>query len=126
MKSVNIKHISNLHTDALRGLDFYEQELNILQERLEEIAGKNSAHEVLAEVEHFQNQFIIHRNEFISLRHALRQNQKKIGTEVLHLAGFADTCDIENNESLYEQYLEEEKLFGEMRHEFNRFAAKWM
>jgi len=28
--------------------------------------------------------------------------------------------------NLYEQYLTGEKIFNGLRHEFNRFAAKWM
>jgi len=59
MKEINIKHIHNLHTDALRNMDFYKQEIAILTNRLEEIAADNTGHEVAGKVEHFQNQFLI-------------------------------------------------------------------
>jgi len=39
MSQINIKHVANLDNESLRGLDFYEQELGVLQERLDEIAG---------------------------------------------------------------------------------------
>ena len=126
MKHINIKHITNLHSDALRGMDFYDQELNILQERLTEIAGKNTAIEVQERVDHFQNQFIIHSSVVNLLRQALHDNSKKIKMEVHELAGFVDAGDIEENEDLYGDYLTEEKIFNELRHEFNRFAAEWM
>ena len=126
MKHINIKHIASLHGDALRGLDFYGQEIGILQERLSEIAGKNTALEVQEQADHFQNQFIIHSAVIKTLRHSFLENSKKIETEVLELAGFADAIDIEENEDLYQDYLTEEKIFNELRHDFNRFAAEWM
>jgi len=126
MKYINIKHIAGLHSDALRGLDFYEQEVGILRERLGEIAARNSALEVQQQVEHFQNQFIIHSAVINTLRHSFLENSKKIETEVIELAGFADAIDIEENEDLYQDYLTEEKIFNDLRHDFNRFAAEWM
>jgi len=62
VKEINIKHISNLHTDALISLDFYKQEILILTKRLEEIAADNTDHEKAEKVEYFQNQFLIRHN----------------------------------------------------------------
>lgn len=126
MKQINIKSVSNLHIDALRGLDFYRQELTILKNRLEEIAGDNTKDEVAVGIEHFQNQFIIHQERIDELRHAFHENNKKIEAEVLQAAGYAEEDAINANHDLYEDYVTEEKLFNELRHEFNRFAAKWM
>ena len=126
MKQINIKHVSNLHNDALRGLDFYEQELTILKGRLEEVAGDNTNDEVAIGIEHFQNQFIIQQERIDELRHAIHENHKRIEAELLQMAGFAEEEAITANQDLYGQYITEEKLFNELRHEFNRFAAKWM
>lgn len=126
MKQINIKHIPNLHSDALRGLDFYEQELNILQERLEEIAADNTGREVLEKVEHFQNQFIIHRQVIDDLRHSFHKNKVAIELQVVEKAGFVGENALDDNKDLYEKYVTEELIFNEMRHGFNRFAAEWM
>jgi hypothetical protein len=37
---ISIKHVSNEHSDWLRALDFYKEELNVLKTRLTEVAGK--------------------------------------------------------------------------------------
>lgn len=126
MKAVNIKHIDNLHTDAIRGLEFYGIELGILQTRLEAIAGANTTSEVATGVEHFQNQFIIHKEQMDELRHALHRNIQRFAVELVHTEGYTNNGAVSENESLYDKYLTEEKLFNELRHEFNRFAAKWM
>ncbi|ASU34767.1 hypothetical protein [Mucilaginibacter xinganensis] len=126
MKSINVKQITNLHNDALRGLDFYAQELTILQERLEEIAADNTGKEVLEKVEHFQNQFIIHRQQIDDLRHYLHANLKTIEVQITENTGFVTESSLDKNKNLYEQYVTEENIFNEMHHEFNRFAAEWM
>ncbi len=126
MKHINIKNITNLHNVALRGLDFYGQEIKILQERLEEITAGNTDDEVLKEVDHFQDQLIIHQKYIDELRFRFELNSKNIESEVISMAGFIDENILDENEKLYDQYINEEKIFNDLRHEFNRFAAEWM
>jgi metal-dependent hydrolase (beta-lactamase superfamily II) len=126
MKQINIKHITHLHSDALRGLDFYEQELSILQERLEEITADNTSPAVLEKIDHFQDQFIVHQRYIDDLRYNLHKNLKNIEEQIIENAGFIDKIRYTENKNLYEQYVTEEKIFNELRHEFNRFAAEWM
>lgn len=126
MKEINIKHVSNLHSDAIRGLEFYEQELVILQKRLEEIAKGNTGHEVSVEIEHFQNQLLIQNNNIDELKHKIRENLKNIEHQVQHSSGFVDQDYMNINADLYDQYLTLEKIINEIRQEFNRFASKWM
>ena len=78
MRKINIEHFKNLNSDCLRGIEFYGQELNILQERLDEIAKGNTGKEASEGIEHFQNQFIIHREQMDVLRHLLHENDQNI------------------------------------------------
>lgn len=126
MKEINIKHINNLHSDALRSLDFYKQEIAILTKRLEEIAADNTSHEIAEKVEHFQNQFLIQRNNIDELKHRMHENLNKIESQVKESAGFISQSSAAENVELYDQYLTEEKIINELRQEFNRFASKWM
>lgn len=126
MNEINIKHVSNLHSDAIRNLEFYEQELTILQKRLEEIAKDNTGHEVAVSIERFQNQFLIQNNNIDELKHKIKENLKNIEQQVMSSAGFVDQDSMSLNADLYEQYLTLEKIVNEIRHEFNRFASKWM
>jgi hypothetical protein len=126
MKNINIKHINSLHNDALTSLAFYEQELVILKGRLEEIASKNTGDEAEIGIEHFQNEFIIHGEKIDELKHALHEIQHQLEVQVVSTAGYAEEETLKQNEKLYEEYLEEEKLFNELRVEFLAFAVKWM
>lgn len=126
MKEINIKHLTNLHTDALRGLDFYKQEIGILKKRMDELAADNTGREVAESIEHFQNQFLIQSNNIDELKHKIKQNIKIIESQVMTSAGFIDHESMILNADLYDQYLMEEKTINDIRHEFNRFASKWM
>lgn len=126
MKEVNIRNIANLHTDALRALDFYKQDILILKKRLEEIAADNTGREVAEQVEYFQNQFLIQSNNIDELKHNLNQNLTKIEDQVRDSAGFLEQSAVDENASIYDQYLTLEKIVNDIRHQFNRFASRWM
>ncbi len=126
MKEVNIRNIANLHTDALRALDFYKQDILILKKRLEEIAADNTGREVAEQVEYFQNQFLIQSNNIDELKHNLNQNLTKIEDQVRDSAGFLEQSTVDENAAIYDQYLTLEKIVNDIRHQFNRFASRWM
>lgn len=125
MKTISIKHITDLHSDSLRGLDFYAQELDILQSRLQEILADNTGEEVAEQVEHFQNQFIIQRHAIEELRGEILENNSMITEQVMESGGVEKKTIAENN-NLHGDYLTEEKIINDLRHEFYRFASKWM
>ncbi|SEP41589.1 hypothetical protein SAMN05428947_115108 [Mucilaginibacter sp. OK283] len=123
---VNIKHIKNLNNDGLRGISFYKQELGIMQERLQEIAADNTAREVQEKVEHFQNQFLIHGNYLDELKHDIHGNDQDIEAELLRTGTTVSESVATEHTRIHERYLNEERMFNDLRHEFNRLAAKWM
>lgn len=126
MKEINIKHINNLHNDALRSLDFYKQEIGFLTDRLEEIAADNTGREVAEKVEYFQNQFLIQHNNIDELKHRMHENLNKIENQVKESVGFVSQSSATENVELYDEYLAEEKILNEIRLDFKRFASKWM
>ena len=68
-------HITDLHNDHelwLNKLAFCKEEISILEHRMEEIAKRNTGYEVMAELEHFQNQYIRQREVIDELRHELK------------------------------------------------------
>ena len=126
MKEINIKHITNLHSDALRGLDFYKQEITILKKRLEEIAADNTGQEAAERVEYFQNQFLIQNNNIDELKHGIHENIQNIEDQIRQSGAYVKVNTAGENLELYDQYIGLEKVINEVRHEFNRFASKWM
>jgi hypothetical protein len=126
MSQINIKHFANLNNECLRGLEFYQHELGFMEKRLEEVAKDNTGKEVLEGIEHFQNNFIIHSNYIGELKHLLHINDKTMERQLIGTGVFVTEDTANEHQELYQDYLTEEKLFNDLRHEFNRFAAKWM
>lgn len=115
-----------IHQDWLSRLEFYKEEIQILKERLKEIASKNSSQEVLAKVEHFQNQFIVQRNNIDELAHSIKVHEAKIIQEIEKNPVAVEHRKVENHSEEEDFMAYFEKNFSELRAEYNRFSAEWM
>jgi len=115
-----------IHQDWLSRLEFYKEEIQILRERLQEIAAKNSSQEVLSKVEQFQNQFIVQRNNIDELAHSIKVNEAKIVQEIKRNPVAVDHRKIENHKEEEDFMVYFEKNFSELRTEYSRFSAQWM
>lgn len=115
-----------IHQDWLSRLEFYKEEIQILKERLKEIASKNNSQEVLAKVEHFQNQFIVQRNNIDELAHSIKVHEAKIIQEIEKNPVAVEHRKVENHSEEEDFMAYFEKNFSELRAEYNRFSAEWM
>ncbi len=123
-ESIYAQHEEN--TNWMKKLDFYKDEINILRNRLEEIAAKNNSAEVLSKVEHFQNQFIIQRDNIDNIAHAVKMNEEELLNGINRNPVAVDRRKMayhEKEQDLVETF---EKNFNEIRRDFNRFTSKWM
>ena len=124
---ISITHLGNSHSDWLRSLDFYKHELGILKQRLTEVAGKNSGHEVMAKVEHFENQFMVQQENIDQLSHDIRVNLDAISKAAEEsAAGYIEGDLVTKHNSFGQKFKDEEKVINDLRHEFNEFASVWM
>jgi hypothetical protein len=114
------------HTEWMNKLKFYTDEISIMKGRLEEIASKNSHQEVLAQVEHFQNQFIVQKNNIDEISHVIKLDEKVIEKEINKNPVAVDHREMPSHSAEKESMDSFEKNFNELRTEFKTFAAKWM
>jgi len=127
MNKVSITHINNSHGDWLRSLDFYKQEIGVLRSRLTEVAGKNTAPDVMKQVEHYENQFKVQVNNIDTLAHEIKTNVESIGKEAhASTAGYVDSSLLAHHNTLGQRFDTEEKTVKDLRHSFMNFAAEWM
>ena len=115
-----------IHQDWLSRLEFYKEEIQILKERLQEITSKNNSLDVLVKVEHFQNQFIIQRNNIDELAHSIKVNEAKIVQEIKNNPVAVEHRKVDNHVKEEGFMIYFEKNFSELRAEYNRFSAEWM
>lgn len=125
----NFAYLSDLHYEHQlwrNELNFYKEELNILERRLEEIISKNTNNEVEAGVESFQNRFDLQRDHINNLKNTIKKHEHS-------LAGFAkdhpiavDHVHFMNHNDFREKMERFHELYQGMKTEFNRFAVKWL
>ena len=126
MTYTTVSKCGNDHSTWLKELDFYNEELSLLEKRLLEIADKNNGKEVMAEVEHFQNQFIVQRNNMDVLQHNINEHNNKVAEDAKAHAGKMEVNKEHDHKELKTQIEMFEKVFNELRHEYNRFLSKWL
>lgn len=121
------KYITEEHQDHVKwakDLEFYTEDLAFLRKQLEEVSSKNTATEVKQEVEKYQNQFIIQKNEIDILNHAINAEEELLVENVVDNPVAVDHRKVEDNVSLRDRVETFAKLFKEMKEEFNTFLAK--
>jgi len=127
MEKVNVSHVSNEHNYWLRSLNFYKTEISILKGILTEIAGKNTASNVMKEVEHFENQFKVQADNIDRLAHDIHVNMGAISKQAKQPnAGYIDGKLYADHNALAVSFDGEVRVLAEIIQSFRKFAAQWM
>ncbi len=127
MTKEKISVISDEHQSWLSALVFYKDELNVLRERLTEIASKNTSKELLAHVEHYENSITLQQENIDILKHDINHNLTEIAKQLqTNKAGYVDNDLHKLHSEQKDRFEATEKVIGELRHDFNRFAVRWM
>ena len=93
---------------------------------MSEVSIKYSKQEVRAEVEHFQNQFIVQRNNLDELRHSIGEHVGHIEHDIEKMAQHLSNVTLAEHDQRREDFESLEKVINELRHEFNRFLSRYM
>jgi hypothetical protein len=128
-KTNGTKHISDLHFEHkvwLNTLQFCKDEISIFERRMGELATRNTNSTLLAELEHFQNQYIRQREVIDVLRHDIKQHENFLEKESLEHPTAIDRRSFTDHTELRNQMETFEKLYRELKDEFYRWVAKSM
>lgn len=126
MEKKLIYDLHSEHREWANKMIFYKDELKIMQKRIEEIASKNSAKDILALVEHFQNQIIIQSNNIDELKHRINEHEQFIQAEINKNEVAADKQKSSDHPKMREDVSVFEKTFNDLRKELVNFLARWM
>lgn len=123
----NQKYLSELHQEHgewTKKLNFVKDEISSFKNRLEEVVSANSKTEVLAEVEHFQNQFI-RQNEVIDhLLHDINAEEDKVVENAKSNNVATDHRKMEENTKLVDRMTTFDKLYEELKQDFVSYLSK--
>jgi hypothetical protein len=120
----NRVYLTELHQDHqewLIALAFYKDEIKSFENRLGEVATANKNVDTLKQVEHFQNQFDIQRQNISDFEHHIKQDEKLIVASAMANNVATDHRKMEDNSALREDMVVFEKNFLTLKSEFVHF-----
>ncbi|MFY0643970.1 MAG: hypothetical protein JXR19_05850 [Bacteroidia bacterium] len=120
------KYLSELHKEHVqwtKKLNFAKDEIKTFQNRLSEIVMANTKTEVLASLEHFQNQFIRQNEVIDEILHIIHLEEDKIVANAKQNNVATDHRKAAENEDLVDQMVSFEKIFAELKEEFKKYLS---
>lgn len=123
------KHIDELHFEHqlwISQAKFYADELKIYQNRLAEVAAKNTKEEVRAQVEHFQNKFIIQKEQLDILNHEVNLHEQWLAKYAKEHPVAVDHKLFADHKTMHEKMEVFPVIYNELKAEFTKFLATWM
>lgn len=126
METKKIYELHEEHKEWLNNLAFYKDEIKVMQNRVSEVATKNSSADVLKQIEHFQNQLIVQRNNIDELCHSIKDHENYLENRVNENPTAVDHRKVNDHPKMRDNYTAFDKVFNELRKELNTFLAKWM
>ena len=124
METIKIEVLHAEHREWLNKIDFYQDDLKIMRHRLEEVAARNTDKSLMAKVEHFQNQFVIQRNELDEMKHAIHQSESSIAHNIAQNGTAVNRRSMPDDQTMRDRMAQFEKLFLQLRVELMSFLAK--
>lgn len=117
---------SVVHADLInwvKELVFYKEELKSFQGKLEEVVRKNNHRDLMAEVEHFQNQFIRQNEVIDELKHEFKEYDGDVVLSVLNQPS-GDQSAFQMSTALLDKHDTFIKLYAELKGDFEKFLAR--
>jgi hypothetical protein len=114
------------HENWQQELNFWEDELKSFQLRLEELVNRWTDHKVLAEIEKFQNQFMIQEKEFDALKDQIAMHEKNMAAHYEKNEDVLNKMFVSQHIALREVLETERNLYYNLKKDFFRFMTKYM
>ena len=114
------------HENWNRELNFWEDELASFQNRLEELAVRWTDKSVLAQVELFQNQFLLEKEAINSIQDQIEMHETNMAGHYEKNEDVLNKDMVEKHLKLRERMENERELFNDMKNKLFRFLTKYM
>lgn len=122
-------YVGDLHHEHmmwLNTLNYRKEEVALLERRMEDIVRRSDEKEVMAELEHFQNQYIREREVIDELSHDIKIHDKLVTQEAKEHPIAVDHRNVVAHKLLKDRMATFEKLSSELRDEFMGWVERWM
>ena len=105
---------------------FWQDELIIFNNRLSELITRWTKKEVLIQLEHFQNEFILHGQVIEDLLEAIEKHETRIAWQYEEGHDALDTNMVKNHLEHRNKIETQRQIYAELKKDFFRFLSKYM
>ncbi len=120
---------TNLHFEHQQWrseLAFWEDELKTFKNRLSELITRWTSKEVLTELEHYQNEFILHGGVIEDITEAIDEHEIRIAGQSQMGIEALDTHMVKKHLDIREKMEMQRQIYAELKKKFFRFLSKYM
>ena len=114
------------HENWMSELDFWQSELKSFNNRLSELVTRWTKKEVLMQLEHFQNEFILHSSVIDDLKETIEEHEASIAGHNLTGNKSLDIAWVNRHFEFRDKIDKQRKIFTDLKKEFFRFLTKYM
>jgi hypothetical protein len=118
---IKTKHIDELHFEHQlwsSEVKFYNDELKIYHNRLGEVASRNTKEHARKQIEHFQNQFIIQKEQLDILNHDITIHELKLVKYAKENPIAIDKVLFADHDAMRDRMETFDKIYGDLKYEF--------
>lgn len=120
---VDVENLHFEHTLWRNELSFFQDEVKIYEKYLEKLVNAIDDRDVLAQLEHFQNQFIRQKEVLDQLQHDIKVHDQELG-KMLQNKKEATEADLVRHNKVDDQMATFHKIYGELKEDFLKFMAQ--
>lgn len=120
---------SDLHFEHVQWrseLAFWEDELKSFKNRLSELVTRWTDKKVLAQLEHYQNQFILHGGVIEDLQETIEKHEANIAGHSQTGSESMDVVMVKKHFEFRHKMETQREIYADLKKEFFRFLSKYM
>ncbi|MFT6443750.1 MAG: hypothetical protein ACJASQ_000100 [Crocinitomicaceae bacterium] len=121
---------SDLHFEHVQWkseLSFWEDEIKTFKHRLEELVVRWTDKDVLKQLEHYQNQFIVHSEVIDELQHTINVHETEMsGLDMTDKISPLNIAHTKSHLAFREKIETQREIYADLKKDFYRFLSKYM
>lgn len=124
-----ILYNSNMHFEHVQWkgeLDFWNDELKSFNNRLSELVTRWTDKDVLAKLEHYQNEFILHGDVIEDIEEIIDKHEINISKHSNKDHESLDVYLVKNHVSLRHKMESQRQIYADLKKDFFQFLSKYM
>lgn len=107
-------------------LAFWEDELESFKNRLSDLIQRWTNKEVLIQLEHYQNEFILHEGIIDKLQETIEKHEIRIAGQLISGHDSLDTALTKKHLEFRNQMETQRQIYADLKKEFFHFLSKYM